>query len=206
MATESQRFETRYRQLNFPRDIAENYPRIVITITSADPSVQLVRGFLHLWCMYVRGFNFREHCQKAFRGRLSRYVTTRGTRVSVPFTFDEEYKYDSLYICGVARGPVSQRSTNNLHLALEPRLGSRFTHYTYNGYLLSIRNAAKLPIPELPERWQGLSAAYTRCCNFRFCAYRFGYWSPPVCAIESEDMKSDLKMPQSRCLQLDAGS
>jgi hypothetical protein len=183
-------FDSRHRLLEARR------PAVVVTISGPAHPTEHVNGFLHLWAMYVCGFNHREHCQKAFRGKLSRFVKTGSTALDTSFAFDEVEIYDSLYICGVAKGSVLARRRNNLHLALEPELGSGFIHETYNGYLIHVENAVKLLIPELAEGWRGLPRAYTRCCNFRFCVHRFGY--PGLeCVTKSVDTKSDRKMQRN---------
>src|SRR5579862_4567956 len=96
---------------------------VTITVSSVDNKARQVAGFRHLWAMYVRGFNHRQHCQKSFRGRLSQFVRTTNTVLDTTLTLNEVLHYDSLYICGVAGGSVSARKQNNLHLALEPTLG-----------------------------------------------------------------------------------
>lgn len=148
---------------------------IRVRFSHPEESRTYVHGFIHLWAVYVSGFNHREHCQKAFRGKLSQLVRTNETRLDQQFIFDEVDRYNSLYICGVAGGPVQSRKDNNLHLALEYRPGCTSIYHTYNGYLICVQNAVRLMIPELPDHWNGLPQTYTRCCNFRFCVYRFGY-------------------------------
>jgi hypothetical protein len=151
---------------------------IAVTITHPSTSSGFVSGFVHLWAVYVRGFNHEQHCQKALKGHLSSSVKTKSTPLSTRLLLGELETYDSLYICGVAHGPVTARRSNNLHLPLEPRSGNDLVQWTYNGYLLHIENAVILPTPELPAGWNGLPDAYTRCRNFRFCVHRFGY--PPA--------------------------
>jgi hypothetical protein len=146
-----------------------------VTITHPTETALFVFGFAHLWAKYVRGFNPGVHCQHALKGPLSALIKTKTTPTRTPLSLDETGSYDSLYICGVASGPVSGRRANNLHLPLEYRPGARFVHATYNGYLLDVENAVILPTPELPTGWNGLSDSYTRCRNFRFCVHRFGY-------------------------------
>jgi hypothetical protein len=152
---------------------------IALTITHPARRGEYVSGFLHLWAKYVRGFNHNEHCQLALRGPLSCIVKTKSTPVDAKLVLSEARQYDSLYICGVASGSISARRVNNLHLPLQPYLGAQFVYETYNGYLLNIGNALILPTPELPQGWNALPDAYTRCRNFRFCVHRFGYPSEP---------------------------
>jgi hypothetical protein len=174
------------RSLPF-RDPCERSERPPVSIIVAHPggSDEFVSGFAHLWAMYVCGFDQKRHCQKALRGRLSTSIQTRATPLNVPLVLGEAGSYDSLYICGVAKGPLAARRVNNLHLAIQPQEGASFVHETYNGYSLRVDNGVKLSIPELPKGWNGLPDEYTRCCNFRFCVHRFGYRSQPhqqICA------------------------
>jgi hypothetical protein len=171
---------------------------ISVSFRSPSGATGSVGGFLHLWAIYIRGFNQVHHCQKALRGMLSGRVTTVGTIPDKDLTFDETANFDSLYICGVARGPVVSRKCNNLHVPLEPSIGSSLTLNTYNGYVLAVNNAKVLTIPELPDGWEGLPRSYTRCCNFRFCVGRFGYRSRTTCATSSGAVKFVLKMPPNR--------
>src|ERR1019366_3086802 len=123
--------------------------------------------------MYVRNFDPRFHCQRCLRGRISIRIKTSSTPLDTDLVLDETSTFDSIYLCGVARGRRSSRSTNNLHLPLEPQPGASFSCTTYNGYTIYVSNARSLDIPELPIGWMGLSDTYVRCRNFRFGAHRF---------------------------------
>jgi hypothetical protein len=138
-------------------------------------NLAFVNGFTHLWAAYVRGFNPKQHCQKAFLGRISNRIKTRTTLVGEPLILDETGDFDSLYICGVSSGSVRHRKFNNLHLPLQHQHGETCSISTYNGYTVSVRNAILIPVPPLPEGWQGLPRNYTSCRNFQFCVHRFGY-------------------------------
>ena len=158
-------------------EAAECYARDAVSVTIVQPlhPAPFVSGFLHLWAMYLRGFNHRFHCQRSLRGRISSKITTKYTPSSTRIVLDEIRNYNSLYICGVACGPVAARRYSNLHMALEWKPGNSFSHQTSTGHSLHVENAVRLPIPELPDGWKGLHSAYTRCRNFRFGVYRFGY-------------------------------
>ncbi len=132
-----------------------------------------VSGFLHLWAIYVRGFDDRFHCQRCLRGRLSARVKTYTTPVEEEIVLNEEVGFDSVYVCGVARGEISKRRVNNLHLPLEQTPGCSFDFDAYNGYTIHVSNARLLEIPELPDGWMGLPREFCRCCNFRFGVSRF---------------------------------
>jgi hypothetical protein len=159
---------------------------IVLTVTPPFPHMEYIEGFVHLWAFYVRGFNSNSHCQKAFRGQLSRLIKTRTTLVNRPFLLSETRCFNSLYICGVASGRISARCNRNMHLALEFKPGEGLIYNTYNGFQLHIENAILLPIPELPRGWANLPDSFTRCCNFRFCVHRFGHPKTALCTTQSE--------------------
>ncbi len=90
---------------------------------------------------------------------------------------DERKTFPYLYLCGVGVGPRNLLHQKNFHLALRPEPGAREVRETYNGYTITVENAIALPIPELPEGWQGLNRETTRCKNFRFGVEYFG-WQP----------------------------
>jgi len=158
-----------------PSILRQAQDAIALTITHPYAANGFVTGFLHFWAKYVKGFNSEFHCQKALRGTLSSSVRTTATPLNTRLILGESRTYDSIYICGVATGRVQDRRVNNLHLPIEVCPGNEVVYRTYNGYLLRIENATILPTPELPTGWNGLSDSYTRCRNFRFCVYRFGY-------------------------------
>lgn len=153
-------------------------PSITVRFINGDPRLapaNCVVGFIHLWAVYVRGFDSRYHCQRCLKGRVSRRITTSSTPVGSDLLLDEDGTYSAVYLCGVARGPRKLRALNNVHLPLENDVGSSYERRTYNGYIVQVTNARRLEIPELPVGWRGLPEAYLRCCNFRFGVYRFGY-------------------------------
>jgi hypothetical protein len=77
------------------------------------------------------------------------------------------------YLCGVASGPRTQRSKNNLHLAVKPKLGSVATIQSVYGPIFTIHDAEEIciqnPILNLPH----LDRSYTECKNFRFAAQMY---------------------------------
>lgn len=88
---------------------------------------------------------------------------------------DESSTAPYLYLCGVGTGTRSLLHTKNFHLALKPQEGGSETRTTYNGYAIEVSGAEALPIPEIPDGWNGLPMEHTRCRNFRFAVARFGY-------------------------------
>ena len=87
-----------------------------------------------------------------------------------------------LYVCGVGSGPKVKLREQNVHLPLRYAEGQVVTEPTYNGYLVTARNAVALPIPALPQGWNGLHDEMTRCKNFRFGVASFGY---PTVGLEN---------------------
>jgi hypothetical protein len=170
---------SRLRSQNSVRSLDSNDLEAQVIVSLAfrhsNPYQSFVSGFLHLWAIYVNGFDARFHCQKALRGRISSRIKTQSTPINTELRLDEVQTFDSIYLCGVAKGPISSRSRNNLQLPLEAKLGKRFTYRTYNGYEVSVENASLIQIPMLPASWNDLPESYTRCCNFRFGVHRFGY-------------------------------
>lgn len=137
-----------------------------------------VAGFLHLWVVYVRGFNPKHHCQRCLRGKISGKVTTQATPVLKEIVLDETANYRAVYLCGVAEGKTSDRRYRNLHLPMKSAAGQQFEYNTYNNYTVTVTDAELLPIPIIGDWWNGFSPAFTHCCNFRFGVSLFGIPDP----------------------------
>jgi hypothetical protein len=153
-----------------------NAPISVMFLTHNDEDAHhsAVRGFLHLWAIYVRGFNAQQHCQRCLRGPISKLITSGRTPIRQEIVLDETRDFSVVYICGVSSGRVSDRSSSNLHLPLRPVPGEYFECETYNKYRIRVKNAQLLPIPSLEDWWMGYAPAFSRCSNFRFCVSFFG--------------------------------
>lgn len=125
-------------------------------------------GFRHLWVRYVRGVRLDRHCALSFVGKGDPRVRPRATLLEEPLTLDVA-RVPMIYLCGVALGTYAQ----NLHVAMAPEVGATFEVETYNGYVVRGSGARLLPIPPLPEGWNGLGPKFTTCRNFRAAvAYR----------------------------------
>jgi hypothetical protein len=133
-----------------------------------------ITGFRHFWAYYITGFNPRVHCQKCFKGKPSSRITKQ-SETGLLYEMNEKQSFQYLYICGVGEGPKDLLYKKNFHLALRPSDGAATSAETYNGYTFEVTNAVALPIPELPENWNGLTREMTRCKNFRFGVEHFGY-------------------------------
>jgi hypothetical protein len=132
-------------------------------------------GFNQLWAWYVRGFDYRIHCQDCLKGKRSLRVSRNQTPLGVELVFDETTNFNQLYICGVAAGPETERGVRNLHLAVVEAPGEEVEMTTYNGYTLSVKNAKQLTIPDPPTKIDGLPERHYRCKNFRFGVKYYGY-------------------------------
>jgi hypothetical protein len=154
----------------------------IIHLEITDPAVAPVpgpiEGFRFFWAFYVKGYRPERHCQPCFRGKLVKEVCTATVRSGVEYRLDAIERYGYVYVCGVGTGPKAQLKDKNFHLPLRFREGGTVTATTWNGYTVTARNAEAVPIPALPEGWQGLSREHTRCKNFQFAVAQFGY--PPA--------------------------
>lgn len=150
----------------------------MITLRIGHPTIRSgpIRGFRFFWAYYVTGFDPRVHCQKCFKGARSLRVTKQ-SEPGVLYLMSEKRSFPFLYVCGVGIGPKDRLHEKNFHLALRAQEGAATSAETYNGYTFEVTNAVALPIPELPENWNGLPREMTRCKNFRFGVEYFGYSS-----------------------------
>jgi hypothetical protein len=147
---------------------------IVLEVRHPDREPGPIEGFRFFWAYYVSGYRSDRHCQTCFRGAPVPEFSTRTVRSGLVHRFDRISRFPYLYICGVASGPRSQLASKNLHFPLQYEVGAVAEIETYNGYQLRAEHAVTLPIPELPEGWQGKSREHTRCKNYRFAVDRFG--------------------------------
>jgi hypothetical protein len=147
---------------------------ITLEVSHPDGKAGLIEGFRFLWAYYVDGFDHHTHCQDCFKGELVEEFKT-GVASTGTVVFDQIGRHKYVYVCGVGLGPVDQLRTKNFHLPLRYEESSSVTKRTYNGYIVTARNAAELTIPALPERWNGLDSETTRCKNFQFAVEYFGY-------------------------------
>ena len=150
---------------------------ITLRITSPTGETGEIEGFRSLWAYYVSGYDPDQHCQDCFRGDWVEEFSGGRARAGTTYEFDRMDEFPYLYVCGVARGPESERRHRNLHMALAHAPGEEVSVTTRDGHVVHARDAVLLDIPELPDGWQGLTEDYTRCKNFRFAVSRFGY--PP---------------------------
>jgi hypothetical protein len=150
---------------------------ITLEITHPTLAPGPLQGFNFFWAFYVKGFRPEVHCQPCFRGSVSPQFNSRTARSGQIYVMDERRAFPFLYLCGVGVGPKNLLHQKNFHLALRPEPGAREVRETYNGYTITVENAVALPIPELPEGWNGLNRETTRCKNFRFGVEYFG-WNP----------------------------
>jgi hypothetical protein len=149
----------------------------LISLTISHPTLPPgpIQGFRFFWAFYVNGAKPDVHCQACFRGKRSNKLQSVSARSGIEYVMDEFRAAPYLYLCGVGTGPRNLLREKNFHLALQPQEGRNETRTTYNGYVIEASGAEALPIPEIPDGWNGLPQEHTRCRNFRFAIDRFGY-------------------------------
>lgn len=137
-----------------------------------------VEGWRFLWAVEVWGFDHTQHCLATFAKHSRRIVQIKPgmlaeTPIDVTLAPPPPGRGPSfMYICGVA---LVGGYRNNLHLALKPRANA-FAHVTaYTGDVLTVSGAEAMPIPELPQLYNGMSAEFTTCRNFQWAVATFGW-------------------------------
>jgi len=142
--------------------------RVVLTMSLLPDGSDQLTGFTHFWLRYVRGFSPHFHCQKSLLGENDpRFI--RHMKIGRSFELLDPENYRHIYLCG-----VTPRKYPGLHLALLPEAGSLAETKTYNGIRITVANARKLEIPQLPDGYAGMSRKYTTCCNWQFGVEYYG--------------------------------
>ena len=103
---------------------------IILDVSQPDREHQpgKIDGYNYFWAYYVDGYDSSTHCQPCFKGSPIPEFNSSTARTGQEFTFDKMDKHKFVYVCGVASGPVKERSRKNFHLALafaEGRLTER---------------------------------------------------------------------------------
>jgi hypothetical protein len=136
---------------------------------------EYLQGFRYFWLKYVSGFDQAQHCARCLLGNYSKLVNTamlteRIVQLQEPAA---AAPFDYLYLCGVAAPYQWER---NFHLALRPAAPETITEAeTSNGFRVSVQGLEAVPIPTLPDGFQGLAKAYTTCRNFQFGVASYGW-------------------------------
>lgn len=149
----------------------------VITLSVTHPTLpdDLIQGFRFFWAYYVSGFRSELHCQPCFKGRRIKEFSTGHAQSGRLYSFGAMDRFPYVYVCGVGSGPKKALAAQNFHFPLKYAEGEVVTATTYNGYVVTARNAVAVPIPALPEGWNGRDRETTRCKNFQFAVAYFGY-------------------------------
>ena len=127
--------------------------------------------FKHLWGRYILGFKPQKHCLKCFKSKIASEIT--------PQMEDGQYDLkddlgDFFYLCGVGQpdskraGHDFDRKFTNAHLAVRARKGSVASVGSVYGATFTIKDAQAIPIKPIPDGFQNLPEAHTRCKNFQF--------------------------------------
>jgi hypothetical protein len=135
---------------------------IVLKVEGPTPTLE---GFRYFWAKYVSGFDKSQHCARCLVGDWSRYTKTNMVAGGMKYIMGESQKFDYLYICGVAY-PWSW--PNNFHMVMRPKVGSFARMETWNGFVLTAKDAELLNIPHMPLGYRGYGKAFTTCRNFQF--------------------------------------
>jgi hypothetical protein len=141
---------------------------IVLRLTHPTIAPGRVEGFNFIWAFYVKGFIPEKHCQFCFKGLRAPNFHSGNAVSGVDIVLDRLDISPIVYVCGVANGPDSERKHRNLHLPVRFEPGATASVTTYNGYRIDVVNAAQLPIPPVPDGYNGLPLRHTRCKNFQF--------------------------------------
>jgi len=148
---------------------------IVLEVTHPELAPGRIQGFRFLWAFYVNGYDPALHCQPCFRGCRVGAFCTPTAESSRPVVLDRAHRYPYVYVCGVGTGPRGELRNKNFHFPLKLAEGEVAEATTYNGYRFRAENAIALPIPPLPNGWEGKPDEHVRCKNFQFAVAYFGY-------------------------------
>ena len=148
---------------------------ITLEINHPELPAGAIQGFRYFWAYYVSGFRSDHRCQACFKGERVPDFCTSTARSGQAVVFDQLDRYTYVYVCGVGSGPKSELASQNFHWALRYKDHAMIEAPTYNGYVVSARNAMALPVPKLPDGWNRHNRATTRCKNFQFGVEYFGY-------------------------------
>ena len=155
-------------------------------------------GFLHLWALYVRGFNPRYHCQRCLRGRLSAQIKTRFTPDRRLLTwYWTKLTPSTRFTCAASRVAIGHHeATITFPFPLVQDIGS-FEQQTYNkGYIIKVTNAG--------------GSRYLNCQQVGYCrAGRIGsllqlsLWCLPLwirtCVTRSSGLEDIVRILRMRC-------
>lgn len=84
------------------------------------------------------------------------------------------HRFPYVYVCGVSKGPITERRERNLHMPLAYAPGG-VAELDKNGYCFRAENAVLVEVPQLPDDFGGLPREHARCRNFQFGVSQFGY-------------------------------
>jgi hypothetical protein len=90
---------------------------------------------------------------------------------AVPVELRPQHRF---LVCGVGSGPRNDLYRKNFHFPLRYEPGTSVRRVTYNGYVITARNAVDVPIPLLENGWSDRDEETTRCRNFQFGVAYFG--------------------------------
>ena len=142
-------------------------------------STQAPNQFAHLFGRYVYGIRPENHCNLCL-------VATQANAIKPTMrdSDDIELKDELFYLCGVGNKSKSlplelQLRQTNVHLAVRPRKGSVTSIGSVYGVTFTIEDGQAIPIQSLPDGFEGLPTAHSRCKNFQFAYQMFNVTEHP---------------------------
>lgn len=116
------------------------------------------------WSMYVRGFDYLEHCQACLVGDRGRQIYANKAQFNRPYTMNEALLFDYLYICGFSWKGYQ----HNLHAPVQHAPGESCIVQSSFDHVVEFENAKLLAIPDVPLGYANFTRDFTTCRNWRF--------------------------------------
>lgn len=132
--------------------------------------IELAEDFTFLWLYYITGINLEEHCQKSFKGKLSKYINFDDKGHIEENILLDEKESDYYYLCGGSKPYVWE---NNFHLAFKKKEGS-VIDIDEHGIKVRIINAERILFSEedIDKSYPHADEEkYYTCRNWQFAHY-----------------------------------
>ncbi len=136
-----------------------------------DSRALVLRGWRHLWCKKVVGFDTANHCARCLIGTWeNRFGLKAPINETVRLTGYKDG--DLLYFCGVA---APWNWANNAHLAGRVTKGASSSIELHTGDRLTVEGLQQIAIDPEPAklRFPDRDRSFLTCRNFQFAAQMF---------------------------------
>lgn len=120
------------------------------------------------WSMYVRGFDYLEHCQMCLIGDRGSQIYANKAKFNLAYDMNESPSFDFLYIHGYS----FKGYDHNLHAPVIHAPGESCQVQSAFDHVVEFENAKLVPIPEIPLGYANFPKSYTTCRNW-CCALAF---------------------------------